>query len=185
MPERVHIECYEGKLTQLMADLALHQLDIVLADTPLAPQLNVRAFNHVLGECGVSVLGTKALAKKYRTGFPASLTMRPMLLPTQNTTLRRALEQWFDKQQIRPDVRHEFEDSAVLKVFGQAGEGLIVAPSAMEDAVLSQYSLSLVGRIPQITERYYAISVERRLKHPAVVAICEAARNELFERPKN
>ena len=104
-----------------------------------------------------------------------------MLLPTQNTTLRRTLEQWFDKQQIRPDVRHEFEDSAVLKVFGQAGEGLIFAPTAMEQAVVDQYSLTTVGRVPQVVERYYAISVERRLQHPAVVAIRDAARNQLFD----
>lgn len=103
-----------------------------------------------------------------------------MLLPTQNTSLRRALENWFEERQIRPDVRHEFEDSAVLKVFGQAGEGLIVTPNTTEADVSRQYGLKLVGRLPNITERFYAISVERRLKHPAVVAICNAARTELF-----
>lgn len=181
MEEEVQIICYEGKLSELLTDLALHRLDIVLADCPINPQLNVRAFNHLLGECGVSVLGVKSLAKTYQENFPASLDGAPMLLPTQNTTLRRALEQWFDKHEIRPNVRHQFEDSAVLKVFGQAGEGLIITPTAMEKAVVEQYSLTVVGRIPQIKERYYAISVERRLKHPAVVAICDAARNELFD----
>ena len=180
LPDRVQIVCYEGKLQQLLSDLALHRLDIVLADSPLAPHLNVRAFNHVLGECGVSVMGTNELARKYQKGFPASLHRAPMLLPTQNTSLRRAVEQWFDAQQIRPDIRHEFEDSAVLKVFGQAGEGLILTPTATEKDVANQYSLKLVGRIPEIIERFYAISVERRLKHPAVVAICNAARTGLF-----
>ncbi len=180
LEERVSLVCYEGKLNDLVSDLALHRLDVVLADSPLTPHVNVRAFNHLLGQCSVSVLGTNSLAKKYKRNFPASLTGAPMLLPTQNTTLRRALEQWFENQDVRPNVKHEFEDSAVLKVFGQAGEGLIVVPTAVADEVCQQYSLKLVGEIPDITERFYAISVERRLKHPAVVAISEAARSSLF-----
>ena len=103
-----------------------------------------------------------------------------MLLPTQSTTLRRSLEQWFDAADIRPEIAHEFEDSAVLKVFGQEGEGLVVVPSAMETEVAEQYSLKPIGRIEEITERFYAISVERRLKHPAVIAISDAAKEDLF-----
>lgn len=180
LEKRVRIVCYEGKLQELLNDLSLHRLDIVLADSPLIPQLHVRAFNHLLGESGVSIMATAKLARRYRPGFPDSLHQAPMLLPTQNTSLRRALENWFEERQIRPDVRHEFEDSAVLKVFGQAGEGMIVTPNATEKDVARQYGLKLVGRLPNITERFYAISVERRLKHPAVVAICNAARTELF-----
>lgn len=180
LEEAVHLECYEGKLQDLLADLALHRLDIVLADSPLTPDSHVRAFNHQLGECGVTVFGVEKLAKKYRKNFPRSLDGAPMLLPTQNTALRRYLEQWFDLHEVTPDVTHEFEDSAVLKVFGQAGQGLFVTPSAVETHVASQYSVKVVGRIPEVKERFYAISVERRLKHPAVVAISEAARHELF-----
>ncbi len=180
MPDRVRLVVREGKLKDLLSDLALHQLDIVLADSPLTPDVNVRAFNHLLGQCGVSVLGTSGLAKAHRNGFPASLTGAPMLLPTQNTTLRRALEQWFDDQGIRPQVVHEFDDSALMKVFGSVGEGLVVVPTPIEDDVATQYHLTLLGRIDQIVERFYAISVERRLKHPAVVAICESAREKLF-----
>lgn len=180
LDKRVKLICHEGKLNDLLSDLALHRLDIVLADSPLTPQLNVRAFNHLLGECSVTVFGTAELARKYRRGFPASLSGAPMLLPTQATTLRRSLEQWFDRNEIRPEIAHEFEDSAVLKVFGQEGEGLVVVPSAMEDEVARQYSLKPLGRIEDITERFYAISVERRLKHPAVVAISEAAKEDLF-----
>ena len=180
LEERVSLVCYEGKLNDLLSDLALHRLDIVLADSPLTPHINVRAFNHLLGQCNVSVLGTATLTKKFKRGFPDSLTGAPMLLPTQNTTLRRTLEQWFDKRDIRPDVKHEFEDSAVLKVFGQAGEGLIVVPTAVADEVCRQYSLKRLGIVDEISERFYAISVERRLKHPAVVAISEAARSSLF-----
>ncbi|MEM9660147.1 MAG: LysR substrate-binding domain-containing protein, partial [Planctomycetota bacterium] len=180
--ERVQLVCYEGKLNELLGDLALHRLDIVLADSPLTPEAHVRAFNHLLGQCSVSVFGTDALAKRYKRGFPQSLDQAPMLLPTQNTTLRRALEQWFDEQGIRPRIIHEFEDSAVLKVFGQAGEGLFVSPSAIETEVSRQYSVRVLGRITDVSERFYAISIERRLKHPAVVAISDAARTTLFGR---
>lgn len=180
LEETVQLECYEGKLQDLLGELALHRLDIVLADSPLTPDSHVRAFNHLLGECGVTVYGSSELAKKYRRGFPKSLHGAPMLLPTQNTTLRRYLEQYFDDNGIRPEIAHEFEDSAVLKVFGQEGHGLFVTPSAVEDHVMSQYSVKAIGRIPQVLERFYAISVERRLKHPAVLAISKAARNELF-----
>jgi LysR family transcriptional activator of nhaA len=183
LQERVQLVCYEGKLDELLSELALHRLDIVLADSPLTPQVHVRAFNHLLGQCGVTVLGTAELAKRLKRGFPKSLDGAPMLLPTQNTTLRRALEQWFDSQDIRPDVVHEFEDSAVLKVFGQAGEGLIVSPTAIEQEVSRQYALTVVGRLTDVVERFYAISVERRLKHPAVVAISNAARATLFGEP--
>ena len=180
LEEPVQFVCYEGKLHDLLGELALHRLDIVLADAPLTPQSHIRAFNHLLGECGATVFGTPDLAKQYRRRFPKSLHGAPMLLPTQNTWLRRELERWFDEHGIRPDVVHEFEDSAILKVFGQAGEGLFAAPTAIEEQVAEQYSVRPVGRIEEVRERFYAISVERRLKHPAVVAISDAARNQLF-----
>ena len=180
MEERVQLVCYEGKLQELLADLAVHRIDLVLADSPLNPQDHVRAFNHLLGECGVTVFAAPKLAKQYKKRFPLSLRDAPMLLPTHSSSIRRALEHWFDQQNIRPMVNHEFEDSAILKVFGQAGEGLFVAPTAVEKEVAQQYSVQKVGRIPEVKERFYAISVERRLKHPAVVEISNAARNELF-----
>jgi len=180
LEERVNLVCYEGKLHDLLADLALHRIDLVLADSPLTPHEHVRAFNHLLGECGVTVFGSEELAKQYKKDFPRSLRDAPMLLPTHSSSLRRALEQWFDEQDIHPAVLHEFEDSAVLKVFGQAGEGLFAVPSVVEDEVSRQYEVQRIGRIPAVKERFYAISVERRLKHPAVVAISKAARHELF-----
>lgn len=180
MNERIKIVLYEGKLKELVTELGLHRLDIVLADSPATPEVSIKAFNHLLGECGVSICGTESLVKKYKRDFPASIAGAPFLLPTQNTTLRRALEQWFDANDIRVEVRHEFEDSALVKVFGQAGEGLIVIPSVIEAEVTRQYSLKVLGQIPEIRERFYAISVERRLKHPAVIAISQSAREELF-----
>ena len=178
--ERVQLVCYEGKLHDLLAELALHRLDVVLADSPLTPAAHIRAFNHLLGESSVSIFAKADLAKKYKRRFPASLHGAPMLLPTQNTTLRRALEQWFDANELRPLVIHEFEDSAVMKVFGQHGEGLFASPTAIEEEICRQYRVRAVGRIEEIKERFYAISVERRLKHPAVVRISEAARTTLF-----
>lgn len=180
LAEPVKLVCHEGKLKDLLADLATHRLDVVLADSPLTPELNVRAFNHLLGSCNVTVFGTAEMAKKYKPDFPFSLDGAPMLLPTQNTTLRRALEQWFDQRNIFPNIIHEFEDSALCKVFGQAGAGMIVVPSAVAPEVGSQYSLTQVGNIDEITERFYAISVEKRIKHPAVVAISRSAKANLF-----
>ena len=180
LEQRVQLVCYEGKLPDLLAELALHRLDIVLADLPGAPEVHVRAFNHLLGECGISVFGTQELAARYRPRFPESLQDAPMLLATQNTVVRRTVEQWLDDREIYPQVVHEFEDSAFLKVFGQAGEGLFLAPTAIEGEVCRQYGVEVVGRIPELRERFYAISLERRLKHPAVVAIRNSARDELF-----
>lgn len=180
LEDDIRIVCYEGKLHELLSELALHRLDIVLADSPLTPETHIRAFNHILGESSVTVFANQTLARRYSKNFPDCLHQAPMLLPTQNTTLRRALEQWFDANNIRPVVVHEFEDSAVMKVFGQHGEGLFAAPSAIEEEVCRQYRVKNLGRIEDITERFYAISMERRLKHPAVVKISEAARATLF-----
>ncbi len=179
--EQVKLVCFEGKLNDLLTDLAMHRLDVVIANSRLTPDIHVRAFNHLLGQCDVTVFGTQEMATKYKPGFPSSLNGAPMLLPTQNTTMRRALEQWFDDNDIRPDVIHEFEDSALLKVFGQAGAGLIIVPTPVANEVGRQYKLKPLGRISQVTERFYAISVERRLKHPAVLAITQAARENLFD----
>lgn len=178
--EQYQVICYEGKLNELLGELAMHRLDVVLADRPLAPEAHIRAFNHLLGKCGITVFGTSKLARKYQKNFPESLDSAPMLLPTQNTTLRRMLEQWFDDNSIHPIIAHEFEDSAVLKVFGQEGHGLFVTPTAIEEDVCKQYSVKVVGRLPEIVERFYAISIEKRLKHPAVIKISNAARDSLF-----
>ncbi|MEM6776429.1 MAG: transcriptional activator NhaR [Planctomycetota bacterium] len=180
MTPRVKLVCTEAKQHELLADLAMHRLDIVLANSPLAPDTNVRAFNHLLGQSDVTICGSAEMAEAYREGFPRSLRDAPMLLPTQNSMLRRALEQWFDHHDIRPDVVHEFEDTALLKVFAQNGEGLIVLPSVVAADAGEKYGLTSVGPIPEIIERYYAISIERRLKHPAVIAISEGARAGLF-----
>jgi LysR family transcriptional activator of nhaA len=180
LADPVRIVCREDKPERLLADLAVHDLDLVLSDAPLNPSVKVRAFSHLLGECGLTIFGTKALAARYRRGFPGSLDNAPFLLPTENTVLRRSLDQWFAQHGVRPAVAGEFEDSALLKSFGERGIGLFGGPTAIEAEIRRQYSVIPLGRIEQVRERFYAISAERRLKHPAVVAISAAAREKLF-----
>lgn len=180
LEESIQIVCKEGKTDRLLAELSIQGLDMVLADQPVAGPVKVKAFNHLLGECGVTFFAVDEMARKYRRGFPESLDGAPMLVPTDNTLLRRSLERWFSSHDVRPDVVAEFEDSALLKVFGQEGVGIFAAPSAIEAEIIKQYNLRVVGRTDEIVERFYAITVERRIKNPAVAAISEAARADLF-----
>jgi LysR family transcriptional regulator, transcriptional activator of nhaA len=176
----VRLVCVEDKYDRLLADLAVYNLDIVLADTPSSPGLKVKAFNTPLGESGLSFLGTKELVKRYAKDFPKSLNGAPMLLPTEGTALRRALEQWFISEKIMPTIKGEFQDSALLEAFGKSGAGIFAMPTVIETEVMSQFGVNVIGRVPTIRARFYAISVERRLKHPGVVAICKTARTTLF-----
>jgi LysR family transcriptional regulator, transcriptional activator of nhaA len=180
MAEPIRVVCREDKSERLLAALAVHELDLVLTEAPISPTVRIRAFNHLLGECGVTIFGAAQIAASYRRGFPRSLQGAPFLLPTDTTTLRRSLDQWFNTQEIRPLVVGEFDDSALLKVFGQTGAGLFASPSVIEAEVRRQYGVQVIGRLADVRERFYAISVERKLKHPAVVAISEAARQKLF-----
>ena len=185
LPEPVHLVCHEGKPAELLARLAIHELDMVLSDSPVGSQVSIRAFSHLLGESGVSVFAAKHMATRYRRRFPASLDGAPFLVPTYNTALRRSLDHWFESEGIRPLIVAEFEDSALLKVFAQAEIGLFAAPTMIMDEIQRQYRMQLVGRLEPLREQYYAISVERKMKHPAVVAIAEAARGMTFDESKS
>jgi len=178
-PDPVRIVCREDKPERLLAELALHELDVVLSDAPASPAVKVRAFSHLLGECGVSFFGAARLAGR-RRGFPQSLDGAPLLMPTRSATLRASLDQWFDARGVRPLIVGEFDDSALMKVFGEQGMGVFPAPTVIESHVRRAYGVRVLGRTRAVRERYYAISVERTLKHPAVVAISEAARRRLF-----
>jgi LysR family transcriptional activator of nhaA len=180
LAEPVRLVLREDEPERLLADLSIHALDLVLADAPVAPTVKVRAYSHLLGESGVTVFGAPALARAHRRRFPRSLDGAPFLFPADGTALRRSLDQWFAAQGVRPVAVAEIEDSAVLKVFGQRGVGLFVAPTVMEEEVRRQYGVSVVGHVADVRERFYAISVERRLTHPAVVAITRAARQDVF-----
>ena len=180
MAEPIRVVCREDNSERLLAALAVHELDLVLTDAPISPTVRIRGFSHLLGECGVTIFGAAQAATSYRRGFPRSLQGAPFLLSTDNTTLRRSLDQWFDTQGIRPAVVGEFDDSALLMAFGQTGAGLFASPSVIEAEVRRQYGVQIIGRLEDVRERFYAISVERKLKHPAVIAISEAARQQLF-----
>ena len=180
MTHPVRIVCHENKPERLLTELSSHHLDMVLTDAPLTAATRVRAFNHLLGSCGVSLFASPGLASVYRRNFPRSLDGAPFLLPLENVTLRRSLEQWFEANGIHPKVVGEFQDSALMGTFGQGGVGIFASPSVIEKEVRSHYRVKVIGRVESIVERFYAISVERKLKHPAVVAISEAARSDLF-----
>ena len=179
-PEAVQITCREDHPDQLVAQLAVHALDVVISDSPAAPHVRVKVFNHLLGESGTTFFASAPLARRLRRRFPRSLNATPTLLPTINTALRRALEQWFEAEDLHPPVIGEFEDSALLKAFGESGRAVFPAPTAIEREVCRHYRVAVVGRAPQVRERYYAISAERRLKHPGVLTITATSRTELF-----
>jgi LysR family transcriptional activator of nhaA len=180
MPAPVHLICHEDHPEKLLAQLATMDLDVALTDSPSMPAVRVKTFNHLLGSCGVTLFAAAVLAKRLKSGFPESMNGAPMLLPLENSTLRRSLDQWFDANGIRPRLIGEFQDSALAKAFGQAGLGVFAAPSAVEEDVRKNYGVTPLGRITTLVESYYAISVERRFKHPALVAIQQAARERVF-----
>jgi LysR family transcriptional activator of nhaA len=182
LPGGVQIVCREDKTDRLLAALAVHDLDVVLADAPMSAGVSVRAYSHLLGECGVTFCAARPLAARLRRRFPRSLDGAAMLLPTDNVATRRSLDAWFDSEGVRPRIVAEVEDSAVLKAFGHAGAGVFPVAAVVEPDVVRQYGVGIVGRTEAVRERFYAISVERRLKHPAVVAITERARSDLFDR---
>lgn len=180
LPGGVHVTCSEDRLERLLPLLASHELDLVISDVPLQPGAAFKAFNHLLGHSDLSIFAAPAQAARLRRRFPHSLDGAPFLLPTGTSALRRELEGWFDQHQLHPVVVGEFDDSALLKVFGQAGAGAFAGPSVIAREIIRQYGVKLVGRTEGPVERFFAISSERRLKHPGVVAISAAARSGLF-----
>ncbi len=169
----------EGPLPQLLAALALHELDVVLSDTPAPEDIKVKAYSHLLGETGVTFLAAPSLSH-LRKGFPRSLDGAPFLLPSPGTALRHRLDRWLEAQAVRPVVTGEFDDSALLEAFGARGLGAFAAPAVIEKEAVAHLGVQAIGRADDIREHYYAISVERRLRHPAVVAVADAARARIF-----
>lgn len=176
----VRILCREGTPEKLLAELALHHVDVVLSDAPLPPRVSIRAYNHHLGRCGVTFMATRKLADSLRDEFPLSLDRAPVLLPTEDAVLRAEIDRWFSTHDIRPTIVAEFEDSALLKAFGQEGVGVFAIPTVIKKEVAQQYDVYEIGNTQDIVENFYAISMERRVRHPGVAAICDAARTELF-----
>ncbi|MBI3792731.1 MAG: LysR family transcriptional regulator, partial [Gemmatimonadetes bacterium] len=160
----------------LVADLAIHALDMVITDAPVAPTIKVRAFNHLLHEGGLTVFGSTKLHARYAKGFPASLNGAPFLMPTDNAQMRRTLDQWFADRNWRPTIVGEFEDSAVLKTFGMEGEGLFAAPALVAEEIKSHYRVKALGELEGAKDRLYAITLDRKVRNPAVMSIIEAAK---------
>ena len=174
--EPTRLSCVGDRLERLLAELAIYALDLVLADTPAPPMVKVRAYSHLLGECGVSVFGAERLAVAHRGKFPRSLDGAPFLLPSEDSALRLSLDEWCQEQGIRPRLVATFEDNALLVAFGQAGTGLFAMPSAIEAEVTRQCRVRLVGRLDSVRQRFFAITVERTIRNPASVAVSERAR---------
>ena len=175
----VRLVCREGNPEQLVSALATHAVDVIISDVPAPPHVRVRVFNHLLGESGLSFFARGQLAPRLRRRFPKSLIDVPWLMPTSNTSLRRSLDQWFEAHHLHPRVVAEFEDSALMDTFGEEGGVAFPAPTAIEKQVCRHYRVQIIGRTDAVRERYYAVSAERRIKHPAVAAITAAAQDVL------
>ena len=179
MSDPVRIICRENNLVSLLAELALHRVDMVIADGPIPPGINVRGFSHELGECGISFLAVTHLARPLRKDFPHSLNGAPLLIPSETNLVQAKLLDWLDNLRVYPRIVGEFDDSALMKVFGQAGAGIFIIPTPIATEVAKQYGVRIIGSTEDVREQYYAISVERRISHPAVSAITETAREWL------
>jgi LysR family transcriptional activator of nhaA len=175
----IELVCREDRFEPLLGELAIHTVDLVLSDTPLPAHSPIRAFNHALGASGQSFLAAPKLARMLKREFPACLDGAPLLHPARSTPLGAALDGWLDQVSVRPRSVGEFDDSALAKAFGHAGAGIFVAPTAIEDEVVRQYDVSVIGRVSALKQRFYAISLERRIKHPGVAAISARAHDLL------
>ena len=180
MDTPVQLICEENKTEALLADLSIHQLDLVIADAPIGGAARINAFNHFLGSCGVTFFGTRSLARRYRKGFPESISGAPLLVPSEGVLLRRSIDRWLASNGYVPRIRAEFHDSALLKVFGRDGAGIFVGPTIIENEICREFHVEVIGRTDQILEAFYAITVERRVRHPVALAITRTAREKLF-----
>lgn len=180
LSEPLRITCREDKLERLLADLAIQRLDLVISDSPMPSHLDIKGYSQKLGECGISFFATPELAARYGRDFPRNLHGAPLLIPGPETVVRSRLQRWFAEQQIQPKIVGEFDDSALMQAFGQSGSGIFIGPSVIADEVQRQYGVEVIGQTDAVSESFYAISVERKVKHPGIVAITEGARRELF-----
>lgn len=181
LPHPVRLICREGTLERLVAELAVHELDVVLSDARVTPTLNVRAYSHMLGSCGVCWMATPAIAASLRQEYPQSLDGVPMLLPTNDTAIRRALDQWLEQREVHPVLAGEFEDYALLREFARAGHGFAPVPMVQEKQFRRQYGLVRIGLAREVRAEFFAISLERSIRHPAVAAIASGSR-QIFTR---
>ena len=176
----VRLICHEGKFQDLLGRLAVHRLDLVIADEPMGRQVSVKAFNHALGSTAMSFFAAPSLERSLKGGFPACLDGAPMLLQGAASAMRRRVDLWLATHRLRPRVIGEFDDAALMKAFGGEGRGVFMTPSVLEPETAAQYGVRVVGRSAELVEEFYAVSVERRITHPCIAAITDAARQQLF-----
>jgi LysR family transcriptional activator of nhaA len=181
--DQVRIVCREWRLDRLLSELAVHRLDLVIADTPVPNALDVRAYNHRLAESGMSFVAAPALATRCAKAFPACLAELPLLVPGEDSSARQKLMRWLEKVRLRPKVVGEFDDSALMTAFGQAGVGVFPVPSIIEAEIVAAYGVKVIGRSMEVRTEYFAISAERRVTHPCVLAIAESARAHFAAAP--
>ena len=181
METPVRMVCREANLDTLLAELAMHRIDLVLADRPIPSTTSTRGFSHKLGECSISFFASKEIRDQLKGDFPQCLDGAPLLLPSNGNQLRSGIDQWLNKNRLHPKVVAEFDDSALMKAFGQEGDGIFIAPSAIKNEVETQYNVKLIGRVDEVKETFYSISVERKISHPVVAAVVDTARKMLFE----
>jgi len=175
----VQIICYEDKKEHLLKELSHHGIDLIISDGPAANSLGVQAHNHFIGASNIAVFSSPILAQEYKVDFPWSLKGAPLILPTRNTEMRRSIDQWLENKAITPRIVAEIEDSALMKTFASSGAGIIFAPVSVKTQIKNQYSLEFIGETSEINERFYAITVRRKIEHEAVKIILENAKNWL------
>ena len=180
LAQPMRLICTEGRFPDLLAQLALHRMDLVISDKPLTSRLSVRAFNHKLGSSPMSFFCAPELASRLSGSFPRCLDGAPLLMPGASSSVRPQFDAWLTRQRLRPRVVGEFDDGALMKAFGRQGNGVFLSPTVLEDEIVERYGVCVLGRSEDLVEDFYAISVERRIKHPGVAAITQAARNDLF-----
>lgn len=178
--ESVRLACTEGDFEELLGKLAVHQLDMIISDHGISAGLHVKAFNHHIGQSDTAIFVKRSMAGRYENKFPESLNDAPLLLPTVSNPMRRALEEWMDNLELTPQIIAEFDDSALMKAFGEEGLGLFPGPTAIKAEIQSMYDAKAIGDVPEVIENFYAISPEQKLKNPVVLNIIETARSKLF-----
>ena len=178
--QQVRLICHEGKFEDLLAQLAVQRLDLVVADEPMNKQLSVKAFNHSLGTTAMSFFCTASLKKTLKGSFPDNLNGAPMLVQGATSAMRRRMELWLTENELHTRTVGEFDDAALMKAFGREGRGVFMSPTVLERETCDQYDVKVLGRTDELVEEFYAVSVERRIKHPCVAAITQAARSRLF-----
>jgi LysR family transcriptional activator of nhaA len=179
LEDPVRLVCKENSLEDLLGELALHKLDLIIADGPIPPHLGVRGFNHFLGECGTSFMAAPSLVEQGHSDFPKNLIGEPFLIPSDQSLIQIQLLQWLEKHHIHPKIMGEFDDRALMKTFGQAGAGVFIVPSAIANEVAKQFQVEIIGSSEEIREQFFAIATEQRLSNPAIVAITDSAKGWL------